>query len=258
MNRILLRVSYDGTRYHGWQEQPNAVTVEGTINKAVSELLKKEIHVTGASRTDAGVHAFDNVAVFDSDLNMPGEKYAVALNTFLPDDVVVQESYECPQDFHPRKNKCRKTYEYTILSRKVPLPEMRNTAYFCYRNLDLEKMREAAVYFKGRHDFKAFCSANTSARSTVRTIFETELSEEKLKFGGRLIKFRITGNGFLYNMVRIISGTLIQVGTGQIEPEKIKEIILSKDRTGAGLTAPPQGLRLMQIKYDKNRDRLVR
>ncbi|MCR5625192.1 MAG: tRNA pseudouridine(38-40) synthase TruA [Lachnospiraceae bacterium] len=249
MKRILLRVSYDGSNYHGWQEQPNATTIEGELNKAISDLLQEEIHVIGASRTDAGVHAYGNVAVFDSPLKMPGEKYSYALNPRLPDDIVIQESMECKADFHPRKCDCRKTYEYTVLARNIPLPEYRNTAYFFYRNLDVAAMKKAAIYFKGRHDFKAFCSAHTSAKTTIRTVYNVEILEEKIKIGGRIVKIRVTGNGFLYNMVRIIAGTLLQVGIGAIPAEDIPKIIMSKERENAGPTAPPQGLKLLEIKF---------
>lgn len=249
MRRILLVVSYDGSNYHGWQEQPNAVTVEGKLNEALSNLNKKEIHVIGASRTDAGVHALCNVAVFDTELRMDASKFAPALNTMLPDDIVIQESKECPLDFHPRKCDCKKTYEYTILARKTPLPEYRNTAYFYYRNLDIKAMEKAASFYIGRHNFKAFCSSKTVTSTTVRTIFQTKVTEKKLKEGGRLITFSVTGNGFLYNMVRILVGTLLQVGIGEIEPKDIPKIIISKDRKNAGPTAPPQGLRLVNINF---------
>ncbi|MCR5586700.1 MAG: tRNA pseudouridine(38-40) synthase TruA [Lachnospiraceae bacterium] len=249
MRRILLRVSYDGTNYHGFQEQPNAVTIEGELNKALSDLNQTEIHVIGASRTDAGVHAYDNVAVFDTELRMSAEKFVPALNTRLPDDIVIQSSEECESDFHPRKCDCKKTYEYRILARKVPLPEYRNNAYFFYRPLDIKAMERAAIFFKGRHDFNAFCSAKTVTKTTIRTIYNVAIREEKIKEGGRLITISITGNGFLYNMVRIIAGTLLQVGIGAIKPTDIPKIIMSKERENAGPTAPPQGLKLKKIEF---------
>ncbi len=253
MRRILLRVAYDGTAYHGWQEQPNAITVEGKLNEALTKLNGTQIHVIGASRTDAGVHAIGNVAVFDTEMRMEADKFKFALNTMLPDDIVIQASSECPLDFHPRKCDCKKTYEYVILNRQIALPKYRSQAYFFYQKLDMEKMRQAAVYFKGRHDFKAFCSANTTTSTTVRTIYDVKILEEKLEEGGRLVKLQITGNGFLYNMVRIITGTLLHVGIGKIEPEKIPGIIVGKERSMAGPTAPPEGLSLQKIVY-KNKN----
>ncbi|MCR5203112.1 MAG: tRNA pseudouridine(38-40) synthase TruA [Lachnospiraceae bacterium] len=252
MRRILLRVAYDGRNYHGWQNQPNAITVEGKLNEAISDLTGTPVMVIGASRTDAGVHAYGNVAVFDTEMRMPAEKFAPALNTKLPEDIIIQESVECPLDFHPRKVKCRKTYEYTILARKTALPEYNNYAYYFYRNLDVESMKRAAVFFKGRHDFKAFCSAHTTTKTTVRTIYDVQIKEEKLAVGGRLIKIYITGNGFLYNMVRIIAGTLLEVGIGKRSPKEIPKLIIEKDREASGPTAPPQGLKLLNIDFGKS------
>jgi tRNA pseudouridine38-40 synthase len=183
---------------------------------------------------------------------MPAEKYMPALNSRLPGDIVVQNSVQVKPDFHPRKVKCKKTYEYTILARKIPLPKYRNTACYYYRPLDLKAMQEAAHFFKGRHDFNAFCSAKTSTQTTIRSIYDIGLNEQKLKEGGRFITLSITGNGFLYNMVRIIAGTLLEVGTGAIAPRSIPEIIMSKDREKAGPTAVPQGLSLKEIVYSKD------
>lgn len=241
--RVMLRVAYDGTNYHGWQVQPgDMVTVEAVLNKAISELTGETIRVIGASRTDAGVHALGNVAVFDTDSRIPAEKFSYALNQRLPEDVVVQESREVPPDFHPRHCDCRKTYEYTILNRTFPLPECRNTAMFYYGKLDVEKMERAAQEFVGEHDFAGFCSAGAQVQTTVRTIYQLHVTEL-----GDYIRIRVEGNGFLYNMVRIIAGTLIEVGKGTVAPEKIPEIIASCDRGQAGPTAPAKGLKLVEI-----------
>ena len=242
MRRIFLVVSYDGTNYHGWQLQKNAVTIEEKLNEAISLLTGEDIQVTGASRTDAGVHAHGNVAVFDTESEIPAEKFSYALNSRLPEDIVIQESKEVAPDFHPRHVSCKKTYEYTILNRKFPLPEYRNSALFYYGILDVEKMKEAAKRFVGEHDFAAFCSAGAQVETTVREIYE--LSVEKK---GDLILLRVTGNGFLYNMVRIIAGTLLEVGKGRILPAEVPEIISSCDRGKAGPTAPAKGLKLMEI-----------
>lgn len=244
MNRIKLVVAYDGTNYHGWQIQPNAVTVEGILNEALSKLCREEIKVIGASRTDAGVHAYGNVAVFDTNSTIPPDKIVFALNQYLPEDIRVQSSCQVPDDFHPRHCDSIKTYEYHISNRKVLMPTERFYQYHFHWRTDLEKMREAAVYLLGEHDFKSFCSAKTQVEDTVRTIYQLDIRKED-----DIIKLRIRGNGFLYNMVRIITGTLLQVGTGHFKPEDVKEMLESKDRTKAGACAPPQGLRLVGIEY---------
>lgn len=242
--RIKLDVAYDGTNYHGWQIQPEAVTVESVLNEALSRLLREEIKVIGASRTDAGVHAYGNVAVFDTVNRIPSEKIGLALNTRLPEDIRIQASREVPADFHPRHCDSIKTYEYHILNTDIPIPTERLYSYFFYRSLDVEKMREAAAYLVGEHDFKSFCSAKTQVTETVRTIYQLDVIRE-----GYFIKIRITGNGFLYNMVRIIAGTLLQVGTGYYKPEEVGVMLEKKDRTAAGLCAPARGLRLVRIDY---------
>lgn len=269
MKRIKLTVAYDGTNYHGWQIQPNAVTVEGELNKAVSELTGEHIEVIGASRTDAGVHALGNVAVFDTESRIPGEKFSYALNQRLPEDIIIQSSEEVALDFHPRYQECRKTYEYTILNRKFPLPEYRNTAHFDYGNLDVKAMQDACKAFIGEHDFAGFCSAGAQVKTTVRTIYSLEVEcielgkakpdgensedlsagTDKQKENDRLIRIRVNGNGFLYNMVRIIAGTLLEVGKENIPSEKMGEIIASTNRAKAGPTAPARGLKLVEIRY---------
>ncbi|MCM1256370.1 MAG: tRNA pseudouridine(38-40) synthase TruA [Roseburia sp.] len=243
--RVKLIVAYDGTRYHGWQLQPNALTVEAVLNKALGELLGEEILVTGASRTDAGVHSCGNVAVFDTDTRIPPDKISYALNQKLPEDIVVQDSCEVPEDFHPRHCDSRKTYEYRILNRRFPDPNRRLDTYFYHHDLDVEKMREASVFFWGEHDFKSFCSVKTAAESTVRTVYDLKVERQ-----GDVIMIRITGNGFLYNMVRIIAGTLIQVGNGTIEPGEVKHMLEALDRSAAGPTAPARGLTMLGIEYE--------
>lgn len=252
--RILLRVAYDGTNYHGWQVQPRETTVEGVLNQALSGLTGEKIQVVGASRTDAGVHALGNIAVFDTVSPIPPEKFAYALNQRLPDDVVIQESRRVADDFHPRHCPCRKIYEYTILNRRFPLPQYRHTAHFEYGRLDTGAMQEACGAFVGEHDFAAFCSAGAQVESTVRTVYSLEvmvrpLSEAGsfLETPGQLVTIRVCGNGFLYNMVRIIAGTLLEAGKGHIRPEQVEEIIASCDRGKAGPTAPAKGLLLAGI-----------
>lgn len=244
MKRIKLTIAYDGTNYCGWQVQPNGITIEEVINKALRKLTGEDITVIGASRTDSGVHAMGNVAVFDTDTTIPAEKIAVALNQRLPEDIVIVKSEEVALDFHPRYCDCSKTYEYHIINTRIPDPTKRLTNYFVSYVLDIDKMRQAASYLVGEHDFVSFCNVRTDVENTVRCITELEI----LKCGEE-ITIRITGNGFLYNMVRIIVGTLIRVGRGFYEPEKVKEILEAKDRKAAGVTAPAHGLMLMGIDY---------
>lgn len=246
MKRYMLEVAYDGTNYCGWQVQPGKATIEGELNKALSALLKQEIEVIGASRTDSGVHSLGNVAVFDAETRIPGEKFKYALNQRLPEDIRVQASRETASDFHPRHCESRKTYEYRILCREVELPTERLYAHFTYRRLNLERMQEAAAYVVGEHDFKSFCSAGSQVKETVRTVYALTVTQDE-----DLIKIRITGSGFLYNMVRIIAGTLMEVGVGAVEPEEMERIIAGCDRSLAGPTAPARGLRLVKIEYDR-------
>ena len=244
LKRVKLIVAYDGTNYHGWQVQPNGETIEGVLNRTLSSLLGEKIIVTGASRTDAGVHSMGNVAVFDTKSRIPAEKISYALNQRLPEDIVVQKSEEVPVDFHPRHCDSRKTYEYRILNREFPLPMYRNNTYFCYRKLDLEKMQQAAEYLRGEHDFTSFCATAAVVETTVRTIYELTVSRQE-----DIITIRVTGNGFLYNMVRIMVGTLLRVAQGKFQPEDIPHILEAKNRKMAGPTAPPCGLYLNRVFY---------
>ena len=243
--RIKLVVAYDGTNYCGWQVQPNGETIEGVLNRELSSLLGGDIKVTGASRTDSGVHSLGNVAVFDTDTRIPPEKISYALNIRLPEDIVVQDSCEVAPDFHPRHCNSRKTYEYRILNRRFAMPTRRLDTYFYHRPLDVERMQQAARYLKGTHDFKSFCSVNTVVEDTVRTIYTLQV----IKDADDIITIRVQGSGFLYNMVRILAGTLIQVGIGAIEPEQMTEILEAKDRSASGPTAPAQGLTMMGIEF---------
>lgn len=246
MKRIMLVVAYDGTDYHGWQLQPGVPTIEGELNKALTALLGEEIQVIGASRTDSGVHALCNAAVFDTDTKIPAQKIAYALNQRLPEDIRIQKSKETEPDFHPRHCASRKTYEYRILNREFPLPTKRRYAHFTYVPLDEEKMRQAAGYLKGEHDFMSFCASAAVVETTVRTLYELEVIRD-----GEEIILRVCGSGFLYNMVRIIAGTLMEVGRGNIEPEKMQEILQAKDRSAAGPTAPACGLTLVRYEWQQ-------
>ena len=241
--RVRLTVAYDGTAYHGWQIQPGVVTIESKLNECLSDLLKEDIQVIGASRTDSGVHALGNIAVFDTHARMPAEKISYALNQRLPEDIKIQKSEEVASDWHPRRCESRKTYEYKIYRGEFPMPVNRLYALFTYHKLDVEKMRRAAGYLVGEHDFKSFCQSGAQVETTIRTIYSTEIIEQ----GNELI-IRVCGGGFLYNMVRIIAGTLLEVGQGKRAPEDILQILEKKDRSAAGPTAPAHGLMLM--KYD--------
>lgn len=244
MRRIFLSIAYDGTNYCGFQVQPNGITVQEVLNRALTELLGTETRTIGASRTDAGVHARGNAAVFDTTARMGGDKFAFALNTRLPDDIKIQGSCEVPNEFHPRYTDTIKTYEYRILNRMFPDPTRRLDSLHWYGPLDLDAMRRAASYFVGEHDFRSFAASGFSSGTTVRTIYEADLMKEE-----DLIRFRITGNGFLYNMVRIIAGTLLAVGKGDIGADRIPSILEAGDRQAAGDTAPAHGLTLMKIRY---------
>lgn len=241
----MLTVAYDGTYYHGWQFQNNGKTIEGELNKALTRLLQTPVEVIGASRTDAGVHAMCNAAVFDSEMDIPPEKYAYALNQMLPMEIRIRKSQEVPADFHPRKTDTVKTYEYRIDCEEFADPLKIRYAHFTYVPLDEKLMQEAAFYLVGTHDFKSFCSVNTTAATTVRTIYDVQVIRD-----GVDIVIRITGNGFLYNMVRILTGTLLEVGLGKRRPEEMKEILEAMNREAAGFTAPPEGLFLMNVEYE--------
>ncbi len=244
MKRVLLVVAYDGTEYYGWQAQSNFITIEEVLNRELSALLKEQITVIGASRTDSGVHAMGNVAVFDTETRIPADRISYALNQRLPEDIVIQESREVPLDFHPRFTDTKKTYEYRIYNAVHPMPLNRRYTHFVYNDIDVERMQAAANYLIGEHDFVSFCSVNTQVKSTVRTIYSLDIIKENQE-----IIIRIQGNGFLYNMVRIIAGTLIQVGIHYYEPEKVAWMLEQKDRTVSGPTAPAKGLTLVKIEY---------
>lgn len=244
MKRIKLVTAYDGTNYHGSQIQNNSETIEGVLKTELSSLLNEEINLIGASRTDAGVHARGNVFVFDTESRIPPEKFTYALNARLPEDIRIQDSEEVPLTFHPRHQDTVKTYEYRVLNRKLPLPEYRLHTHFTYEALNIEKMQQACKFFIGEYDFASFCAAGSQVESTVREIYDLHVKKE-----GDLITISVTGNGFLYNMVRIIAGTLLKVGSGQFEPEDMEGIIQGRDRSLAGPTAPAKGLTLIEIRY---------
>lgn len=243
-HRIRLVVAYDGTNYCGWQVQPNGVSIQTVLQAAIEDLVREKVNVTGASRTDSGVHALGQVVIFDTTRSIPPEQYARALNQRLPRDIVVQKSEEVSPDFHPRYTTVEKTYEYRILNRRIPLPCERMYSYFVPRKLDADKMREAAALFVGEHDFTDFSSQRRNVKTTVRTIYECSVLQE-----GDFITIRVRGNGFLYNMVRILTGMLIKAGCGQRTPEDIIYALEHPQGRAAAPVAPACGLTLVEILY---------
>ncbi|MGL5614863.1 MAG: tRNA pseudouridine(38-40) synthase TruA [Sarcina sp.] len=244
MRNIKLVIEYDGTKFCGWQRQVKERTIQGTLERAISKITGEEIDVIGSSRTDSGVHAKAFIANFKTNSRIPSIKFKDAINTKLPGDVVIIDSEEVTEDFHARYCSKGKTYCYTILNRYEPSALERNYVMHFRGRLDIESMREACKYFIGKHDFEAFRTLGSSVKTTVRTVTDLHIEIE-----GDKIKVFISADGFLYNMVRIIVGTLIQVGLGRIEPVEIEKIIKSKDRKKAGKSVESQGLCLEKVFY---------
>ena len=238
MKRIRLTVAYDGTGYCGWQLQPNGITIEEVLNRAISELLKEPVSVIGASRTDSGVHALGNVAVFDTESRIPGDKICFALNQRLPEDIRILDSEEVPLSWHPRKQNCVKTYEYKILNSRTAVPTRRLYAHFCYFPLDLEKMRCAAALLLGEHDFASFCSNPRMKKSTVRKVDSIQITRKE-----SYLNMTFHGTGFLQHMVRILSGTLLEVGFGKRAPESMEELLDFLAEHMSNESFPPQQAR---------------
>ncbi|WP_069998813.1 tRNA pseudouridine(38-40) synthase TruA [Cellulosilyticum sp. I15G10I2] len=245
MPRFKLIVAYDGTNYHGFQKQNNALSIQEVLEKSIAAIIQQPVEVIGAGRTDTGVHARGQCCVFDAETSIPVYNLIKAINSKLPKDIVVKNMEVVSGDFHPRYGAKHKTYRYQILNSKIRDPFSYKYAYFYPYELDISLMREAAEYIVGEHDFKCFCSAGSSVNSTVRTVYDLQVTQQD-----DLITIEICGNGFLYNMVRIIAGTLIQVGSNKLPAEAVKNIIASKDRGLAGPTAPPEGLMMLKIDYD--------
>ena len=246
MRNIKLVIEYDGKEFNGWQKQPNKLNIQGEIERAIKQITGEEVDLTASGRTDAGVHAFGQVANFKTNSNIPIEKIPIALNSNLKKSIVIKSAEEVEERFHSRLNCKRKTYRYIINNSKYGTAIYRNLETHIPMKLDIQKMQEAVKYFEGEHDFKAFKASGTSGKSSVRTIYKAEV----INAGNEKIYIELTGNGFLYNMVRIIAGTLVEVGLGKIEPNEIKTIIESKKRENAGKTLPPQGLYLVKVEYE--------
>ncbi|WP_053983262.1 tRNA pseudouridine(38-40) synthase TruA [Niameybacter massiliensis] len=245
MRRVQLIVAYDGTNFHGFAKQNHAATIQGTIEKALYELTKEKIDLVGSGRTDAGVHAKGQCCIIDTNTTIPTKNLVKALNGRLPKSIVIKDAMDVKEDFHPRFMAKRKTYRYQILTSSVNDPFVGPFSYFYPYPLDIERMQKAAKYIEGEHDFKGFCASGSSVKGTVRTVYSIEVRKVD-----DLIQIDICGNGFLYNMVRIIAGTLIEVGRGKKAPRCIAEMIEKKDRTLGGPTAPPEGLTLLEVYYD--------
>lgn len=244
MRNIKLTIEYDGTSYGGWQKQKNNITIQQCIEEAIKLLTGEQVELIGSSRTDAGVHAKGMVANFITNSQIPADKFREAINTKLPDDIGIIKSEEVDKNFHSRYDSKGKTYCYTLVNRYEKICIGRNYVYQVRDELNYDLMKEAAKYFLGKHDFKAFKTNGSSVKTSVRTIsgLELELKDD-------VIKIFVSADGFLYNMVRIIVGTLIEVGKGKIKPEDIESIIRNGDRSNAGPCVPPNGLVLEKVFY---------
>ena len=231
MKNIKLTIEYDGKEYNGWQKQPNKLNIQGEIERAIQNITGEQVELIGSGRTDAGVHAFGQVAI--------------AINSQLKKSIRIKKTEEVSQEFHSRYNCHSKTYQYVIDNSEQGSAIYRGLSYHVSQELDVEKMQKAVTYFVGEHDFSSFKSSGTSSKSSVRIIYDANVEKD-----GEKVKISLTGNGFLYNMVRIISGTLVEVGLNNIEPEDIPKIIEAKNRQMAGKTLPPQGLFLMKVEYN--------
>jgi tRNA pseudouridine38-40 synthase len=245
MRRIALIIEYDGTNYVGWQVQPNGIAVQQAIDDAFEKLIGERPVLHASGRTDSGVHARAQVAHFDTECGIPADKFCYALNTRLPDDIRIKASLEVPADFHARFDVKEKHYVYTINNAPHASAFTRNTALHIHYPLDLNRLNEAASLFLGEHDFNAFRSTGSKAATTVRTIYASEWTNE-----GQMLKYHVAGSGFLYNMVRIMVGTMIRIGQGFEEPETIDKALNAAERSFAGDTAPAHGLMLYRVKYE--------
>ena len=243
--RVLLRVEYKGTAYCGWQRQKNGLSVQEVLARAVCETTGESSVMHGSGRTDAGVHAIAQAVHFDTHTSIPLAKLPIAINAHLPETVRVLSAREVPQDFNARFNATGKTYLYKMYCAPVTSPLREGLFAFVHRRPDVAEMRRAAEHILGTHDFKVFQAAGGHVKTTVRTITDLTIREE-----GDEISFEVSGNGFLYNMVRILVGTLYYVGIGKLRADDLPEIILSGDRERAGKTMPPEGLYLKEVRYD--------
>ena len=244
MRNIKLIIEYDGKGFNGWQKQPNKLNIQGEIEKAISEITGEEIDLIASGRTDAGVNSLGQTANFKTNSSIPIEKLPIAINSKLKKSIVIKSAEEVDERFHSRYSVKSKKYRYTINNSKYGSAIFRDMEYHFPQKLDVDLMKKAAKYFEGEHDFKAFKASGTSSKSSIRTIYKADIIQNEDR-----IYIELTGNGFLYNMVRIISGTLLDVGIGKIKPEEIQKIIDGKDRKLAGKTLPAKGLCLIEVNY---------
>ncbi len=244
MRNIMLTLCYDGTDYHGFQRQENGITIQQVVETAIKKVTGESVSITGCSRTDAGVHAIKYICNFKTESTVPADKFCFALNSYMPDDVSCIASCEVDMDFHARYSAKSKTYTYTIYNAPHKNPVLCRFAWHYPIKIDRDKMRKAVSAIVGTHDFTAFMATGGQQKTTVKTVNFLNITED-----GDRIFIEINADGFLYNMVRIIAGTLVYAGTGKINPDDISGIITSGDRTLAGITAPPQGLCLKEIFY---------
>ncbi len=246
MRNIKLKISYHGKYFYGWQKQPTVKTVQGELEKALKKILKIDIHTDGSGRTDAGVHAIEQVANFKIDKEIPNSAFLHGLNSILPKGVRVQEVEDVDLDFHSRKSSIKKTYKYQIYNSWVSSPLYDDFYHWVKYPLDLEKMKEATKFILGKHDFISFAAAKNSTKTTIRSIYNAKWEQND-----KILTFTITGDGFLMKMVRNIVGTIIEVGLNRYEPNMIPIILNKKNRKYAGKTAPASGLFLKKVYYEK-------
>jgi len=239
-----MTVEYDGSRYHGFQIQHNAHTVQAELENGIKRLTGEPVSIICAGRTDSGVHALGQVIAFDTPTSIPGDKWRFALNSFLPPDIQIIKSNECHPHFHPRFDALSKTYHYIIYRRDKGRIFYRNYALYNTDSIDLAAMQTACQLLEGRHNFKSFCASGSSVKTFERSVYRCNLVEEE-----PFLRLEIQADGFLYNMVRIIMGTLLEIGRGNYQPETIADIIAAQDRSYAGPTVPPQGLYLVKVEY---------
>ena len=246
MRNIKLTIEYDGKDFNGWQKQPDKLNIQGSIEQAIKQITGEDVELNASGRTDAGVHAWGQVANFKTESNLPINKFTIAINSKLKKSIRIIKAEEVDINFHSRLSCKRKTYRYVINNSEVGSAIYRNLETHIPQKLNVKKMKEAVKYFEGEHDFKAFKASGTSSKSSIRTIYKAKITE----MPNERIYIELTGSGFLYNMVRIIAGTLVDVGLEKINPEEISHIIQEGKRELAGKTLPPNGLYLLKVEYE--------
>lgn len=245
MRNVKLTIEYDGKKFNGWQKQPNKLNIQGEIEQAIKNITGEEVELNASGRTDAGVHSLGQVANFKTNSNIEIEKMAIAINSKLKKSIVIKKAEEVSDNFHARYSCKGKKYRYVINNSYQGTAIYRDLECHIPQKLDIKKMQKAIKYFEGEHDFKSFRASGTSSKNSIRKIYKAEVKQD-----GERIIIELTGNGFMYNMVRIIAGTIVEAGLGKINPDKIPEIIEAKDRSKAGKTLPAHGLYLVEVYYN--------